>query len=91
MMENNIFSRREFIKKVALILLLASPIGRWIWQRYQASRVPRFDSFALPLIRRVFPQLTAEQLVSVQPMTSPTALIFYMDYSYNDKHIRRRV
>lgn len=30
---------------------------------------PNFERFAFPIIRSVFPQLIAEELVSVQPMS----------------------
>lgn len=39
-----------------------------------------FGQFSMPLIRRVYPQLIANDLVGVQPMTSPTSLIFQMKY-----------
>lgn len=38
--------------------------------------------FNMPNVRRVSPQLIANQLVSVQPMTAPSGLIFYLDYQY---------
>jgi hypothetical protein len=41
-----------------------------------------FDNLALPLIRQLFPPLSVKEILSVQPMTSPTALTFYMDYKY---------
>lgn len=36
-----------------------------------------FLKFAFPLVRQSFPQLVAQQLVSVQPMSSPISSIFY--------------
>jgi hypothetical protein len=38
--------------------------------------------FAFPIIRRTFPTLRAQQLVSIQPMSVPSGAIFYMDYTY---------
>lgn len=38
-----------------------------------------FNQFEMPLVRRVYPQLIANDLVSVQPMTSPANLIFFMN------------
>jgi len=43
-----------------------------------------FRNFVLPLFRRVYQGLTAQQLVSVQPMAAPAGGIFYMDYTYGD-------
>lgn len=41
-----------------------------------------FTRFALPLIRKSFPRLIADNLVGVQPMSSPASLIFYIRYRY---------
>ena len=41
-----------------------------------------FSRFAFPLVRKVYPQALAHQLVSVQPMSMPSGNIFYMDYKY---------
>lgn len=39
-----------------------------------------------PVIRRVIPELIANKLVSVQPLTAPTGVIYYITYKYsNDK------
>lgn len=35
-----------------------------------------------PMIRRVYPTLIANKLVSVQPLTAPTGVIYYMVYTY---------
>ena len=37
---------------------------------------------ALPLARRVFGEIVAKDLVSVQPMNLPAGLIFYLDFQY---------
>jgi hypothetical protein len=37
---------------------------------------------ALPLVRRIFTDITAKDLVSVQPMNLPTGLVFYLDFKY---------
>ena len=37
-----------------------------------------FQKFAFPLVRRVFPELIANNLVSVQPMTGPVSQVFYL-------------
>lgn len=44
--------------------------------------VAAFNKLAKPLIRRVFPNLVANRLVSIQPMSLPNMLIFYVDYKY---------
>lgn len=37
---------------------------------------------ALPLVRRVFGEIAAQNFVSVQPMNLPSGLVFYLDYKY---------
>lgn len=40
-----------------------------------------------PIIRRVMPELIANKLVSVQPLSQPTGVIYYITYKYsNDKN-----
>ena len=34
----------------------------------------------LPQVHRVFPEILASELVSVQPMTGPSSQIFYLDF-----------
>lgn len=46
------------------------------------TQSPAFTTFSLPIIRRVFPNLIAQNLVSVQPMSQPTGKIFYFDITY---------
>lgn len=41
-----------------------------------------FTRFALPLIRKSYAKLIADNLVGVQPMSQPAALIFYIRYRY---------
>lgn len=37
-----------------------------------------FQKFAFPLVRRVFPELIANKIVGVQPMSGPVSQIFYI-------------
>ena len=37
-----------------------------------------------PMIRRVFPTLIANKLVSVQPLSAPTGVIYYIKYTYTN-------
>ena len=41
-----------------------------------------YAGVALPLVRRVFGEIVAKDLVSVQPMNLPSGLIFYLDFQY---------
>ena len=49
--------------------------------------VEGFSAVAFPLVRRVFGGLLANDLVSVQPMSLPSGLIFFMDFQYTDSNL----
>lgn len=44
--------------------------------------VEGFASVAFPMVRRIFGNLIANDLVSVQPMSLPSGLIFFLDFKY---------
>jgi len=46
--------------------------------------VEGFASVAFPIVRRVFGQLIANDVVSVQPMSLPSGLIFFLDFTHSD-------
>ena len=43
-----------------------------------------FTNIAFPIVRRVFGGLIANELVSIQPMSLPSGLLFYLDYTYGN-------
>ena len=43
-----------------------------------------WSGVALPLVRRVFGNIVAQELVSVQPMNLPSGLVFFLDFKYGD-------
>jgi hypothetical protein len=47
-----------------------------------AGDVEGFASVAFPIVRRVFGGLIANDLVSVQPMSLPSGLIFFLDFQH---------
>ena len=44
------------------------------------GKLGTFQKFAFPLVRRVYPQLLANNLVGVQPMQGPVSQIFYLGH-----------
>ena len=69
-------------KRLALETLLENA-ERWaMTEASDTSNVKAFTTYGFPLIRRVFPNLIANELVSVQPMSMPTAMVFYLDFAY---------
>ena len=55
-----------------------------------AGDVEGFASVAFPIVRRVFGGLLANDLVSVQPMSLPSGLIFFLDFHYSDQTAARQ-
>lgn len=47
-----------------------------------SGQVRGFSNIAFPIVRRVFGGLVANELVSIQPMSLPSGLLFYLDYTY---------
>ena len=47
-----------------------------------AGNINGFTNIAFPIVRRVFGGLVANELVSIQPMSLPSGLLFYLDYTY---------
>jgi len=47
--------------------------------------VEGFAAVAFPIVRRVFAGLIANDLVSVQPMSLPSGLIFFLDFTFGNK------
>jgi hypothetical protein len=52
-----------------------------------AGDVEGFAAVAFPIVRRVFGGLLANDLVSVQPMSLPSGLIFFLDFTKNNARL----
>ena len=48
----------------------------------EGGSVEGFAAVAFPIVRRVFAGLIANDLVSVQPMSLPSGLIFFLDFTF---------
>ena len=48
-----------------------------------SNAIEGFAAVAFPIVRRVFAGLIANDLVSVQPMSLPSGLIFFLDFVYS--------
>jgi len=48
------------------------------------SDMATYQNYALPLVRRMFPELLAMNVTSVQPMTQPYGLAFSLRFRYDD-------
>jgi len=52
-----------------------------------AGDVEGFSAVAFPIVRRVFGGLVANDIVSVEPMSLPSGLIFFMDFTYTNSRL----
>lgn len=66
----------------AVVETLLDNTKYWAEQASNSQNVTQFTTYAFPLIRRIFPQLIANELVSIQPLTMPSGMIFYFDLKY---------
>lgn len=57
---------------------------RYLKESGVSGDIARFEPVIIPVIRRVFPNLIANQLVAVQPMSMPSGLAFAMRYHYTN-------
>lgn len=48
-----------------------------------ASNSEAWSGVALPLVRRIFGELSTKEFVSVQPMNLPSGLVFFLDFKYS--------
>jgi len=49
----------------------------------EGGNIEGFAAVAFPIVRRVFAGLIANDLVSVQPMSLPSGLIFFLDFTFD--------
>jgi hypothetical protein len=52
-----------------------------------AGDVQGFAAVAFPIVRRVFGSLVANDLISVQPMSLPSGLIFFLDFTMSNARL----
>lgn len=45
--------------------------------------IAQFSRISIPLVRRIYPQLIANKIVSVQPLLGPTGLVYYLRFRYS--------
>ena len=51
---------------------------------FTAGNGEQWAGVALPLVRKVFGQIAAQEFVSVQPMNLPSGLVFFLDFQYGN-------
>jgi len=68
--------------KSNMAVLLENQTAELIKESSEMADVKGFQNIAFPIVRRVFGGLIANELVSVQPMSLPSGLLFYLDYTF---------
>jgi hypothetical protein len=68
--------------QAAQVLREANSLGGGAGSTSSSGDIRGFANIAFPIVRRVFGGLVANELVSIQPMSLPSGLLFYLDYTY---------
>ena len=68
--------------QAAQVLREQSSLGTGAGAMVDSGDMSGFQNVAFPIVRRVFGGLVANELVSIQPMSLPSGLLFYLDYTY---------
>lgn len=68
--------------QAAQVLREASSLSTGGGNLASSGDIRGFSNVAFPIVRRVFGGLIANELVSIQPMSLPSGLLFYLDYTY---------
>lgn len=68
--------------QAAQVLKEVSSVGAGGGSSSASGDLRGFTNIAFPIVRRVFGGLIANELVSIQPMSLPSGLLFYLDYTY---------
>jgi len=68
--------------KSNMAVLLENQTAELLKESSEMADIKGFQNIAFPIVRRVFGGLIANELVSVQPMSLPSGLLFYLDYTF---------
>ena len=76
----------EDFQKSSMAVLLENQARQLISENSKTNPTSGNDEewsgVALPLVRRIFGEIAAQDFVSVQPMNLPSGLVFYLDFKY---------
>ena len=76
--------RKGHYAKSNMARLMESQAAELLRESSEVGDIKGFQNIAFPIVRRVFGGLIANELVSVQPMSLPSGLLFYLDYQMGD-------
>ena len=79
----------KYVKKVALILENQTLFNRFSKQnKTQDENNKKFIEFSLEITKKVFGNFLGFEIVNIQPIISPNALLFYTKFNYNNDIIK---
>jgi len=70
----------ELIKKLIILEELQRKLKKELLEKQ--SKIAPFSNIATPLVARVFLELVVNDIVGVQPMSTPTGLAYALKYRY---------
>jgi len=73
---------RLFENQASQVLREANSLSTGGGNLTSSGDIRGFTNIAFPIVRRVFGGLIANELVSIQPMSLPSGLLFYLDYTF---------
>jgi hypothetical protein len=74
-------------EKSGMAVLLENQAKQLVTEANQTgtdSNSEEWSGVALPLVRRIFAEISAKDFVSVQPMNLPSGLVFFLDFKYGN-------
>jgi len=77
----------EGTEKANMAILLDTQAKQLIKEATQTSTTAgseEWSGVALPLVRKVFGEIAAKNFVSVQPLSLPSGLVFYVDFQFGN-------
>lgn len=72
---------QDFMRKTTAVLLENQRLFNEM--STDTGDIAQFKRISIPLVRRIYPQLIANKIVSVQPLLGPTGLVYYLRFRYS--------
>ena len=87
---NENYSPLKGLDKMNMMSLLentgSAQSGKIIGEETLSGDIAKFTPIMMPIVRRVYPALIANEILGVQPMTSPTGFIYALTNRYTGSH-----
>lgn len=80
-----VFPQSSLVWIAWLVVVLSSSVLRHKLDRTLERQI-LFKGMTFPIVRRAFPNLYVNDIVSVQPMSKPSSTLFYFQYPNEHNH-----